>query len=113
MIDLDRVKNDLSTVGKLFEELLCILETEGNGEVSYAKQQLKFNISQINEVMQQDVDEAGLTALFDDIKTSYKSMFPPRSGLTESFIWREEFNERLKANQCLDKIKEKLRLILG
>ncbi|CCW29437.1 hypothetical protein ABLA30_18500 [Xenorhabdus nematophila] len=41
----------------------------------------------------------------EDARRAYGSMFGDYGGFSEYFIWRDDFNERLKANEALDKIK--------
>jgi hypothetical protein len=99
--------NDLSRVREFFKALLDILETEGDYEIDYAQNELKNNISLIDEALKNDA--ADLRAIFSEIRRSYQSMYPPHGGLTDFFVWRDDFEERRKANQPLDQIKENLK----
>jgi hypothetical protein len=103
--------NELSRVRELFKALLDILETEGDYEVDYARDELKNNIIMIDETLKNDA--ADLKATFLEIGRSYQSMYPPRGGLTDFFVWRDDFEERRKANQPLDQIKENLKNIFN
>ncbi len=103
-------KDDLTRVIGLFRKLLIILETEGGREVNYAKKELQRNVLMIEEVLSNrtvDFDK-----VFDEVKASYHSMYPPHGGLTDFFVWRDDFEERVKANQPLDNVKNELKEIL-
>jgi hypothetical protein len=80
-------------------------------EVDYARDELKNNIIMIDETLKNDA--ADLKATFLEIGRSYQSMYPPRGGLTDFFVWRDDFEERRKANQPLDQIKENLKNIFN
>ncbi|MBC8947155.1 hypothetical protein Xind_03705 [Xenorhabdus indica] len=40
-------------------------------------------------------------------------MFRSYGGFAEYFIWRDDFNERVKANEALDKIKNYINHIIN
>ncbi len=104
------IKERISRIKDLFRELLRLLETEGGAEVDYAKKELQRNILIIEEVLSNitvDFDK-----VFGEVKASYHSMYPPHGGLTDFFVWRDDFEERVKANQSLDNVKNELKEIL-
>lgn len=103
-------KERISIIKDLFKEMLSILETEGDAEVDYAKKELRKNILRIEDVLN---NNTALDKIFDEIKESYQSMYPPHGGLTEFFVWRDDFEERLQANQALDNIKNELKEIMS
>lgn len=107
IIMLDRIK-------ELFNDLLKILITEGDNSVNYAKNELSLNLNRIehtlSNVHSEDID---VNQVLKEVERSYKSMYPPRDGLTEFFVWRNDFDERVKANESLDRIKEELRQMLN
>lgn len=104
------IKENLMKVRDLFKALLDILEAEGDFEINYARNELGTNIILIDAALNDDA--ADLTETFAEIKRSYQSMYPSHGGLTDFFIWRDDFAQRQKANQPLDKIKEELNAIL-
>lgn len=80
-------KERISRIKDLFTELLSLLETEGGAEVDYAKKELQRDILKIEEVLSNiavDFDK-----VFDEVKASYHSMYPPHGGLTDFFLWRD------------------------
>lgn len=112
MKDPEEIKKDLARVGDLFRSLLYILENEGDDQVDYARNELRNNIRLIETVFGSAPNQADLNEILTEIKESYQRMYPPRGGLTEFFIWREDFDQRLRANQPLDRIKDELKVIL-
>ena len=106
-------KNELARLKELFRGLLSILESEGYMETYYARHELHKNILMIEDALNRDIAPTELHELFTGIKESYKSMYPPRGGLTEFFIWREDFDERVKANQPLENLKNGLDEIIN
>ena len=81
MKDFKENKIIINRVKELFQQLLLILETEGDDEVNYAKKELAQNIEALEGVLSNNVDAAEAQEVLGQIKTSYKSMYPPRGGL--------------------------------
>ncbi|PHM71830.1 hypothetical protein [Xenorhabdus kozodoii] len=52
-------------------------------------------------------------AAIEDARHAYSSMFRGYGGFSEYFIWRDDFNERVKANDALDKIKNDINEMLN
>ncbi|HEY4553682.1 MAG TPA: hypothetical protein VIG80_10845 [Bacillaceae bacterium] len=52
-------------------------------------------------------------AVWDTLREMYRSLNHPRVGLSNFYIWRDDFEERLEANEQLDRIKDKLFKLLG
>lgn len=99
----------LSKIKELFTDLLEILKAEGDNNVNYAINELSVNIDRIEHTLDNvQFEKIDVNLLFNEVKKSYNSMYPPRGGLADFFVWREDFNERVKANETLDKIKEEL-----
>jgi len=113
MKDLEEIMKILNRGKELFQQLLFILEREGDFEVNYAKNELAKNIRVLEDVFNNKVDVAEAQEVLDQIKKSFKSMYPPRGGLSEFFVWREDYEERLNANKHLDKIQSELREIFA
>ncbi len=95
-----------------FKELYSILVNEGDSETNYAKGILANMIKVITDILVSP-DGINLNEVFDEIMERYKSLYPPRGGLTEFFIWRDNFDERVKANKHLNDVKEAIKTIIG
>lgn len=97
---------ELERVESLMKELLEIIRKEGGSEQVYAAGELERDIAMIADAKAgQSTD---MKEIFARVRESYKSMFPPRGGLTDFFVWREDFNQRLVANRRLDAVKAEL-----
>ncbi|HEX9060220.1 MAG TPA: hypothetical protein VF941_08560 [Clostridia bacterium] len=103
---------DLENLNKLFKELYSILLNEGDSETNYAKGTLANMIKVITDILNSP-DSINLKEVFDEIIERYKGLYPPRGGLTEFFIWRDNFDDRVKANKPLNDIKEAIKSIIG
>ncbi|MEI3614715.1 hypothetical protein [Pseudogracilibacillus sp. SO30301A] len=42
----------------------------------------------------------------------HEALFPPRGGLSEFFIWSNDFDERLRINKPLEEVRRKLWAII-
>lgn len=113
MHDFAEMRITLQKVKSLFQQLLSILEKEGGIEINYARNELAKDIQVIEVFLSNGMDAAEASEVLSQIKKSYKSMYPPRGGLSEFFVWREDYADRLKANSQLDNIQRELREILG
>lgn len=102
----------LEELGDMFKELLIILEKEGDSEVKYAKTVLNKIVIDIENILVNS-NTINLTEVFYEITQDYKSLYPTKSGLSEFFIWRDSYDERVKANKKLDNLKNNIKKILG
>ena len=51
--------------------------------------------------------------LVSEVTGQYKSMFPPRGGLSEFYIWDNSFEVRYRANHEYEQIKLQIEAILS
>jgi hypothetical protein len=88
----------------LFSELSEILE---NDNEKHWTRRIKecLRILQSKEVLN---DKTKLT----EVKSIYHSIHIGYSGFSEYFLWREDFDERVKANKMLDEIRDEIWNIL-
>ena len=100
----DLLENILINYKGLFE-ILC---KEGNGEVPYAINTIGRSIDYMEAVASGKEKDIEIYDMLRDIKKAYNSMYTPRDGFGEFFIWREKFDDRHEANLKLDKIKDEL-----
>lgn len=104
---LDQVK----IVYGLFKQLIDMLDRESKDcDIIYAKNTIRDLIDYIEDILQSDISQHIDMEL---VKNRFKIMFLPYGGLTEFFIWRDNFEERLRENQKLDGILERLFKILS
>jgi len=91
---------------ELFSNLLKILEREGKGEVDFAIKEVKYIVEILNDCILNNYCEDNKT--IKEVKEIHSSLYPPKGGLSEFFVWRNDFDERIKINDYLDNIKEEL-----
>jgi hypothetical protein len=102
-------ENLLEHILEKYKELLKILKTEGDESVSFAKDKLKRDIMNIEETLAGNISQTDFNEILHLVKANYSRMYPVRGGLTEFFVWRDDFDERMKANKLLNEIKAELK----
>ena len=90
----------------LYSEKLKILETNNNGQINYQITEIKYIIGELNQCIASNYINSVDT--ITEIKSVHKSLYTPRGGLSEFFIWKNDFDERVKANKPLARIKDEL-----
>lgn len=91
---------------QLFQELFIILEE--NGDRSYDPQmKILKRVLKIIDGDENDLDK------FSQVACEYEKLFFPKSGLSEFYIWKDNFAERKKKNDTLEFIKKRLWEIFG
>ena len=102
---------DIEQLRILFQELKRILEKENDNETLYIIHQLELGLLLIDECLNCTYENEDLKQLFSKLEEIYIKINQPRVGLSDYFIWRDNYEERLKVNNGLDKIKKNLTLI--
>ncbi|MFJ5562447.1 hypothetical protein [Lysinibacillus xylanilyticus] len=102
---------DIEQLRILFQELKRILEKENDNETLYIINQLKLGLLLIDECLNGTYENEDLKQLFSKLEEIFIKINQPRVGLSDYFIWRDNYEERLKVNNGLDKIKKNLTLI--
>ncbi|NLW60484.1 MAG: hypothetical protein GX073_09110 [Firmicutes bacterium] len=72
MNDFGKTKEVLIKVKELFQQLLFILETEGDFEVNYAKTELAKNIRVLEGFLGEKMDAAAAQEVLDHIKKALR-----------------------------------------
>lgn len=100
---------DIQRLRVLYQELRNILEIESDdNEAMYITNQLESGLSLIDECLNNTYTDKDLKQLYSKLNEIYIKINQPRVGLSDFFIWRDNNEERLKANDCLDSIKDNL-----
>lgn len=102
---------DLKQLKTLFQELKEFLEREDSSEASYIISQLEIGLRLIDKCLNHTNKYWDLKQVFSTVKEIYTKINQPRVGLLDFFIWRNNYEERVKANVPLDRIKNDLSLI--
>ncbi|MBO8157909.1 MAG: hypothetical protein H0Z32_15910 [Bacillaceae bacterium] len=95
-------------VKNLYQQLLMILKRERESENSFIIEQIEYSIRIIEENLNNDYNCEDIEKLFKRLKDTYKRINQPKIGLSDYFIWRENYDDRVKANEPLDAIKDNL-----
>lgn len=96
---------------KLLKEMYNIIVLHPNNDISYGKRTIIGMIQYIEMNLTNDIIE--FEQLVGNMRERYKSMFPPRGGLSEFYIWDDSYEARYKANHEYEQIKSKIEAILS
>src|SRR5690625_5256676 len=97
------MKESLEKLISLYFELLLIIEKHDKGEIDSQIIRVKEIIDYIKDIDPETIeDENSLRT----IKKMHETLFPPRGGLSDFFIWSNDVDERIKLNRPLDKVRE-------
>lgn len=99
-------KLTIDNLEKLFSELIVILEANEKGNIDYQISEVRYVIKLLNKCIDNNYIES--ESVTDEIKSIYNNLYPPRGGLSDFFIWKEDFAERVKANEHLGRIGDEL-----
>jgi hypothetical protein len=67
----------------------------------------------IQEFEKSSNKEDDFSSLYKDLKRLYININQPHVGLSDYFIWKGDYGERVKVNEELDAIKDRLRKIFA
>ena len=90
----------------LYSDLLIILETNNNGQMNYQINKIKYIIDELSQCRTSNYINSA--DIITEIKSNHKSFYTPRGGLAEFYIWKNDVDELVKANEPLDRIKDEL-----
>lgn len=91
----------LEEIKALFQELICILNQYGDATILNQKK----IIQDILCIIDCDIE---YNEKFQELKKGYENLYYNKGSLSEFNIWRENFEERRKLNEPLDKIRKRL-----
>ncbi|MCK0473849.1 hypothetical protein [Halalkalibacter sp. APA_J-10(15)] len=104
------MNKNIKQIQDLFQQLITILEKENDqgSESVYFLNQVKLGVELIKGYSDSHQDDRDLNELIDKLKEIYAKSNQPRVGLSDYFIWKDDYEERLQANKGLDRIKHDL-----
>lgn len=97
---------DLKKLKILFPELLNFLEQYGNARIKPQMSTIATIIDYIN-----NSNDGAKTKIMYVVKL-HRSLYPPREGLSDFFVWDDDFQKRRELNAPLEKILEDIWSIL-
>ena len=101
---------DIHFGDSLLRSLYTILKSENNPETRYAERIIGRMGNNIGIALSDE--QADVSELFSILKSDYKSMFPPRDGLTDFYIKREDCALQSKLNADYKNILSQIEGIL-
>lgn len=88
-----------------YRKLLSIIEKHGKGEIDSQINTVKDIIDYIKVIDYEIVESENYMRA---IKKMHENLFPPRGGLSDFFIWSNDYDERIQLNEPLDKVREEI-----
>ncbi len=101
---------EIRSLDTLLNSLYTIISNENYSDTRYAEQRIKLMRNNIQIALSEAPDS--YCDLFLNLKAEYSSMFPPKGGLTEFCIWRNDFALRQKLNSDYQNIQSQIKAIL-
>lgn len=96
---------------KLFKEMYHIIASNPKSDINYGMRTIKNMVQYLEMELANNTIE--YEELVSEIARQYKSMFPPRGGLSEFYIWDNSYEVRYRANQEYEQIKLQIEAILS
>ena len=101
---------DIRSLDHLLHSLYTILKNEKDPETRYAERTIGRMGNNIGIALSDEL--ADLCELYTILKADYKSLFPPRSGLTDFYIRREDTFLQCRLNADYKNILSQIKEIL-
>ncbi len=101
---------DIRSLDHLLHSLYTILKNEKDPETRYAERTIGRMGNNIGIALSDE--QADLCELYKILKADYKSLFPPRSGLTDFYIRREDAFLQCRLNADYQSILAQIEAIL-
>ena len=101
------MKNDIEKLIILYKKLYDIIVGKDiNFKYTVEKYIIEIiellNVYKINKSLE----------LKNEIVAVYRSLYPPRDGLTEFFFWDNNYEKRMEMNKELDKVKKEISILM-
>lgn len=95
----------LTRLMQLLENLRCIIAGENASQYSHCLKTIERMERNIRTALALPCDTAELYSL---LEADWKGLFPPKSGLTDFYLWRDEYKERLRLNREYEAIRKEI-----
>lgn len=104
-------KDSIRNLTKLLKDMYGIIASNSDNDVSYGKKNIIRMVDYLEGELANDI--IGYKELINAVIEPYKSMFPPKGGLSEFHIWDNDYEVRYKANHEYEQIKAQIEAILS
>ena len=88
-------------IEQTIKELLVYLEKYNDGEINYQISELKRAIEIISS------NESNSTKIYE-IALIQKNIYPPRDGLSDFYVWKNDEKERISINKPISELGDRL-----
>ena len=105
-MEIDNAKELLIVLKELYE----VLEHEDTSEITYVMRELPHIMMMLNNAISLKDDSIDNTIV--EVRQRCKSFFTPHGGLSDYFIWRDDFSEREKVNDVYESYKKRMWILL-
>lgn len=92
----------LAELKKEYTNLLNILGKYGDVTVRPQINQIKDILDLLESFSSNNIDNTAI----EELRKMNDVLYPPRGGLSEFYIWSDNFDERMKLNEPLDRAKK-------
>lgn len=96
---MKKLPNNEEKVKKIIEELLPLLKKYNSGQINYQIEMLSWLLKKLDE---------GGSLNNIDFYDFRKKLYPQIGGLTDFYIWDDDYLRRLELNQPIDTLNNKL-----
>ena len=107
---MNRDLDDIRSLDHLLQRLYMILKNEKDPETRYAERTIGRMGNNIGIALSDE--QADLSELYTTLKADHKSLFPPKSGLTDFYIRREDAFLQCRLNADYQSILAQIEAIL-
>ena len=101
---------DIRSLDNLLRSLYTILKNENDPETRFAERIIGRMGNNIGIALSDE--QAGVCELFSALKSDYRSLFPPRGGLTDFYIRKDDYSLQRKLNSEYKNILSQIKAIL-
>ncbi|WP_078552282.1 hypothetical protein [Bacillus alkalicellulosilyticus] len=102
------MKDDILRTKELYKQLITILGEKIDNETVFIIKQLEMGLELIDEYMDNQHTESAAEQIHQQLCEIYINITRPRVGLSDYFIWKDDYEKRMEANERLDSIKDNL-----
>ncbi|WP_430535974.1 hypothetical protein [Listeria rocourtiae] len=96
------MNEELNTLEQLFSELLSIVKQSGGSEYTPQIRTIESILSCLRDNEFSDISK------IEYVVSAHRELYPPRGGLSEFFIWDNDFQTRKQLNEPLDTVRDNI-----
>lgn len=99
--------DELKVIEDIYNRLLILLKSQNNTNLHYIITQIEKSIEILDEGVRLG-NKMKQEEILHSLGKIYRNINQPRVGLSDYFIWRDDYGERMKANESLYDLKNNL-----